>query len=59
MSAAQYQSTIEQHDGTNENGLQEYGWMTRLLMVFNLTCLKFTVKQNEYCCLISSICFNM
>ncbi|KAM0873937.1 hypothetical protein ACQ4PT_037741 [Festuca glaucescens] len=32
MSAAQHQATIEQHAGINENGLQEYGWMTNLLM---------------------------
>jgi hypothetical protein len=43
--AAQHQATTEQPAGINENDLQEYGWMTRLLMVFDLTCLKFTVEK--------------
>ncbi|KAM0927407.1 hypothetical protein ACQ4PT_002858 [Festuca glaucescens] len=30
--AAQHQATTEQPAGINENALQEYGWMTRLLM---------------------------
>jgi hypothetical protein len=45
MSASQHQATTEQTAGINQNGLQEYGWMTRLLMVFHLTCLKFTVES--------------
>jgi hypothetical protein len=47
MSASQHQATTEQPATINENGLQECGWMTCLLMVVHLTCQKFTVKQYE------------
>jgi hypothetical protein len=45
MLAAQHQATTEQPAGINENGLQEYGWMTHLLMVFHLTCLNSLLRN--------------